>query len=148
MVWTMTVFKTQILPTLKVYKQLYGDTRVPVDFRVPNVVKSAWTPEMWDLPLGRQVSELRSGRHIKVDEEDKRALEALGFSIENTNTKRWNSLVFPALMHYCQEYHGASKSQPLMFGQSNCMDSHWVRLCTAYQRKIKRPYEAWDTICN
>ena len=38
---------------------------------------------MWDLPLGQQVSDLRGGRHIKVDAEDKRALEALGFSFGN-----------------------------------------------------------------
>ena len=100
MVWTMTVFKTQILPTLKVYKQLYGDTQVPYDFRVPNVVKSAWTPEMWDLPLGHQVSQLRGGRHIKVDEEDKRALEALGYKSPD-ETMEFSC--FSSAGHYVQE---------------------------------------------
>jgi hypothetical protein len=49
------------------------------------------------------VSHLRSGKGIKLDEEDKRSLEALGFSYEDPSTKRWNSVVFPALCQYWQE---------------------------------------------
>ena len=60
---------------------------------------------MWDLPLGQQVSDLRGGRKINVDAEDKRALDALGFSYEKANphAKRWESVVFPALVHYVKE---------------------------------------------
>ena len=51
-----------------------------------------------------QVSQLRNGKNIKIDEEDTNALAALGFSLESASTKRWNSVVFPALCQYWQEY--------------------------------------------
>ena len=39
-----------------------------------------------------------------MDQEDKRFLELLGFSYENPSTKRWNSVVFPALVQYVKEF--------------------------------------------
>jgi len=40
---------------------------------------------------------------MKIDEEDKKSLEDLGFSLESASTRRWNSVVFPALCQYWQE---------------------------------------------
>lgn len=63
---------------LKTYKQIYGDTRVPVKFVVPD--ESPWDPVCRNDLLGVRVSTMRStGRYVKENPARKAELDAMGF---------------------------------------------------------------------
>ena len=63
---------------LTTYKEIYGDTRVPVKFVVPD--ESPWDPVCRNDLLGVRVSTMRStGRYVKENPARKAELDAMGF---------------------------------------------------------------------
>ena len=124
MVWNLSAFKTKVLPALQTYKKLKGNLEVPTDFKVPHD-DPQWPRASWGGALGNQVSQLRNGKSMKLDDEDKKSLEDLGFSIESASTKRWNSVVFPALCQYWQENGTAQISQKFKIPATGDWPAKW-----------------------
>ena len=84
----------------------------------------------------------------KLDEEDKRALEALGFSYEKVNpwTKRWNSIVFPALVHYVKENGTAKMVQRYKIPNTDAWPVKWHGLALGQTLSKMKRGTAFQTV--
>ncbi|KAF4150044.1 Helicase associated domain-containing protein [Phytophthora infestans] len=89
----------QFLPALRAYKELKGDTLVPIAFVIPTG-DDHWPRETWGYSLGRGVTHIRS--RLTSDESHKlppslvRELEELDLA-QNASQYRWDNAILPAL---------------------------------------------------
>lgn len=111
-----------VMRGLRTYKQIYGDTRVPVKFIVPN--ESPWDPVCRNDLLGVRVSTMRStGRYVKKNPARKAELDALGFEwavrgIVGSEKTRIEEERFDKVVHTIQLYqqlHGRDATLPSDF---------------------------------
>eukprot|EP01035_Chromulina_nebulosa_P017166 gene17166-22681_t len=98
-----------IYSSLKVYKELYGNVRVPAKFVVPD--EEPWPRLSRNMKLGIKVAAIRSaGRYVKDKRERKNLLDSLGFEWrlrDHTHKQQVEDdqfeKIYTALCHY-KEY--------------------------------------------
>ncbi|KAE8971707.1 hypothetical protein PR001_g26811, partial [Phytophthora rubi] len=88
----------KILPSIRVYRQVFGDCIIPYTFTVPSLPQ--WPEKAWGMALGAAVSKCRGGTYYmdKVAR-DREVLDSVGFAWSR-NAAVWNEILFPAIKAY------------------------------------------------
>ncbi|KAE8997833.1 hypothetical protein PF011_g15309 [Phytophthora fragariae] len=88
----------KILPSIRVYRQMFGDCIIPYTFTVPSL--PPWPEKAWGMALGAAVSKCRGGTYYmdKVAR-DREVLDAVGLAWSR-NAAVWNEILFPAIKAY------------------------------------------------
>ncbi|KAE9050992.1 hypothetical protein PR003_g17146 [Phytophthora rubi] len=86
------------LPSIRVYRQVFGDCIIPMLFIVPSL--PPWPEKAWGMALGAAVSKCRGGTYY-MDQvaRDREVLDSVGF-VWDCNEAVWNEVIFPALEAY------------------------------------------------
>ncbi|KAE9350723.1 hypothetical protein PF008_g6290 [Phytophthora fragariae] len=86
------------LPSIRVYRQVFGDCIIPYLFSVPSC--PPWPEKAWEMPLGVVACDIRT-RPTYVDQvaRDREVLDSVGF-VWDCNAAVWNEVIFPALEAY------------------------------------------------
>ncbi|KAE9316890.1 hypothetical protein PF001_g7099 [Phytophthora fragariae] len=88
----------KILPSIRVYRQAFGNCIIPKLFIVPSC--PPWPEKAWGMPLGVAVSDIRFGStYVDQVARDKDVLDSVGFAW-NRNTAMWNDVIIPSLETY------------------------------------------------
>lgn len=88
----------KILPSLRVYRQEFGNCIIPRSFVVPS--SDPWPEKAWGKALGKVVNACRtSTSYVEHTTRDRPVLDALGFAWDR-NTAVWNEIIIPALETY------------------------------------------------
>jgi hypothetical protein len=84
-----------ILPSLKMFAQVFGHCDVPNSFVVPH--ESPWPEEAWGLRLGETVTSMRSRGDFQTQfQRDSRQLEDIDFVL-NSRRNHWDKALLPSL---------------------------------------------------
>jgi hypothetical protein len=94
-----------IMPTLRRYFELHGNTDMLQSFRVP-VGDPAWPERLWDFGIGSRVFNMRYRGDFKAQiEANAKELAELSFCYDSTTYNRdWDEKVLPALQVFRQEF--------------------------------------------
>lgn len=88
------------LAALLLYQKRHGNMLVPSSFRVPSK-SPEWPEEMWEMKLGRTVSEIRAGKKAMNQREE---LKILGFDFRSQRQNNSYDRTREALLLYKEKY--------------------------------------------
>lgn len=92
----------KVLPSLRVYYQVFGHCLVERHFQVP--ATSPWPRKAWGMQLGVTVQNIRTGRSYEEQvARDKETLTALGFAMDY-HAAVWEQQLVPALQMYAAQF--------------------------------------------
>ncbi|EGZ11396.1 hypothetical protein PHYSODRAFT_391115, partial [Phytophthora sojae] len=104
--WDVSQYKWDrfVLPALRRYYELNGNTDVPITYRIPKG-SLEWPDNLWGQLLGQKVSNIRNkGQYRRQVIWDQDELERLKFCFESVSDRDWRDKVMPALRTFRQEF--------------------------------------------
>lgn len=106
-IWKVTdaIWERDILPALRIYKNIHGHLMVPTEFCVPSNCE-IWPKRLWGFTLGSRVRALRKGLYSAQLEQDHDKLIEMGFIFDVYKTQ-WETKILPSLQVFAKVYrHG------------------------------------------
>ena len=93
----------QILESIRIFKQVYNDVRIPLKFEVP--AENPWPYQLHGLRLGKRLEKILSSSEFFEQNQDKvRLLENIGFTPEISSLKDDWDIIYDALKKYHDIY--------------------------------------------